>query len=518
LEIHVQAFNEDNFALALSHKKYTTSEAIKAKNQFKYLLQYLGPHGGLNAQTFVVEEEYVSKDYLQDYASYYAYCFENYPKFCKRIHFFNTSVTNEMLKKFILDKLDSPFNFNEHYLGFIVVKPIPTTVIGLTILRNSNVNSEVLSPNFWGIRSYTVHFFGRKLKIDSLAFQEQDSVVAACATTAIWSMLQGVAKDFNTTMKSPSQITKDADTLSSDGSRLFPNKGLSIGQICQAIHNSGLAPELKQPDTSGREFLSVSYIKRVLNAYSPLKIPIILVIDPDGKDEGLHAITVAGFQQGTPEAVNPKPKISWHADNINIIYAHDDQWGPFVQVTFNNEIDLRTKWVEKTPHLSTKVTNIIVPVYPKVRIAYEDIEAIVLGIDGILTQFFDSKIKHDLVWDLKIELSETIKSARREYVIDEQLKYKLLTEHKPKFIWVATCYIGNFKIFELTFDATDVNNGMVGLDMLCFLPKEPRNELIEFLELSKEEYESKRSKRSIAYYHFILNGMKAYKEAPVPHP
>ncbi|MBK8643805.1 MAG: hypothetical protein IPN15_16865 [Saprospiraceae bacterium] len=52
------------------------------------------------------------------------------------------------------------------------------------------------------------------------------------------------------------------------------------------------------------------------------------------------------------------------------------------------------------------MTNIVVPLYPKIRISYEDIEAIVLGLDAILTLFFDNKIVADLVWDIKIDFSE----------------------------------------------------------------------------------------------------------------
>jgi hypothetical protein len=99
-----------------------------------------------------------------------------------------------------------------------------------------------------GVRNYTIHLFGNVLTIESLAFQEQDTVLAACATTAIWTMLNKASVDFHTILKSPSQITKDADNLSFDGSRLFPNKGLNLLQICQAIYNSGLESEIKQPD------------------------------------------------------------------------------------------------------------------------------------------------------------------------------------------------------------------------------------------------------------------------------
>ena len=85
LPVNIEAFSSGSLANALSNK-YTKSEVIETKNHFKYFLEYLGEHG-LNAQSIIVEDEYINKDFLQDYAAYYAFCFEKYPKFCKRVHF-----------------------------------------------------------------------------------------------------------------------------------------------------------------------------------------------------------------------------------------------------------------------------------------------------------------------------------------------------------------------------------------------------------------------------------------------
>lgn len=129
-------------------------------------------------------------------------------------------------------------------------------------------------------------------------------------------MLNRASIDFHTILKTPSQITRDADNVSPDGSRLFPNKGLSVLQICRAIFNSGLVSEVKQsncrelaPDGKPAGIVvSNLYTKKILNAYSKIGIPIILVIRvPDGQQHGLHAITVSGYKQTPAEPVAPKP-------------------------------------------------------------------------------------------------------------------------------------------------------------------------------------------------------------------
>lgn len=512
--LQIVPYSDSSLASALANK-YTTSEIISSKNHFIYLKGYLSS-SDINAQTIVIEEDYVSKDFLHDYASYYVLCFEPYPKVCKRVHFFDNTFTEEEFNRIILGKESDNQDFWKHYLGFIVVKPIPITVIGYTVLKTYSCSENINDRNFWGVRDYRIHFYGSEIVIKSLAFQEQDSVLAACATTAIWSMLNKASIDFYTILKSPSQITKDADIVSPDGSRLFPNKGLDILQICKAILNSGLVSEVKQPDhlivdaDTGKNIdkvVSNNYLRKILSAHSPIGIPIILVIRvPNGERYGLHAITISGFKQKTPIAIPPQSEISWLSENIDKFYAHDDQWGPFTRIGFVNSIELETPWTmfdgSKRP---TYVSNIIVPVYPKIRISYEEIEVIVLGLDTILSLFFAHNTVADLVWDIKINFSEKIKSQIKDSNLEDKEKLIHLTKSLAKYLWVATCYVGENKVFEFTFDATDVNNGMLGKDFICYLTPDFKPILAEFLSANRDLLEPLLNHRAKSlYYSFLI--------------
>lgn len=514
--VQLLPYSDSNLADALANK-YTPPEVITSKNHFIYLKNYLGSPE-INANTIVVEDDYISKDFFIDYASYYARCFERYPKFCKRVHFFKSSFTTEEFQVVILSKESDHKEFWDEYIGFIVVKPIPVTVIGYSVLKTYSNNQEFDNRNFWGVRDYKVHFYGNEIEFPSLAFQEQDSVVAACATTAIWSMLNKASADYYTLLKSPSQITNDADNVSPDGSRLFPNKGLNILQICQAILNSGLVSEVKQQnfslvDETGQEITKVVsniYLKKILNAYSPIGIPIIVVINvPHNDSYSLHAITVSGYKQSGPGKVDPKLEISWLAENIEKIYAHDDQWGPFARIEFKNDAELLTPWTVFHPqNLATYTTNIVVPVFPKIRISYEDIEAIVLGLDTILTLFFDNKNVSDLVWDIKIDFSENHKSFIKQSSLEDEDKLTIITKSRPKYLWIASCYIGKFRILEFTFDATNVRSGMIGEDIISYLPNEIKTELKEHLNLNRVLHQKLfRHINSLKYYQFLIDKM-----------
>jgi hypothetical protein len=494
--VKVRPFSLENFAKALSNN-YTDEAIIKNKRHYQYFTSYLGEHG-LAAKTMVLEDKYVSKDFLHDYASYYAFCFEDYPKFCKRIHFFGQEFSKDQLQQCLLNTEES--DLWDSYLGFIVIKPIPITVIGYTVLKFYSNGDNPDLRKFWGHREYKVHFFGKELRIASLAFQEQDSVLAACATTAIWSMLNKASADFHTILKVPSEITKDADKLSNDGSRLFPNKGLDILQICQAINNSGLAPEVRlgsylTQDEEERDdlFIPNLHLKKIVNAYEFIGIPIILgikvpTLDESGSDTyGHHAIAVSGHKTCDSDDAQNKESL-WIANRINKLYVHDDQFGPFARVEFLGDVGIESPWTSvHRKNWATYVVSIIIPLYPKIRIPYEDIEVIVIGLNGILLRAFEYNLEGLLFWDIKLNYSEGFKKIVLGSDIEENKKLQLLEKSLPKYIWTATCYFSEKKFIEVTFDATDVGFGMLGKDVICYFDSEVQGHLRAYITEQKEE-------------------------------
>jgi hypothetical protein len=494
---------------------YTPSEYILKKWHYAYLKNYLGV-SGLNSKTILVEDNYVSKDYLDDFTHYYVSCHTDYSKFCSRIHFFEQSFSEQEFKELLLTDHDTN-SIWDSYLGFIVVKPIPSTVIGFTVLRTYSNSNSFDERNFWGTRKYKVHLFGKELSINSLAFQEQDSVLAACATTAIWSMLNKASLDFHTILKSPGLITKDAGEMASDGSRLFPNAGLNLLQICQAIYNSGLVSEIKQENyvlnatqnSPELKIVSNDYTKKIINAYSSIGIPIILVIHvPNGGQHGLHAITVSGFKKQSPSHIAPKQEISWLSSNIDKIYAHDDQWGPFARISFNNEFEIETPWSNsRGAYEPSYVSSIVVPLFPKIRISYETIESITLGLDLILTLFFNNSNVADLVWDIKLDFSENFKSFVKSSNLDNTCKLAFLEKGLPKYIWLATCYIGDNRIMDFSFDATNVKSAMLGLSVLSYINGDFNQQLSAYLQQYQSTLEPLMPYQSKPYYTFLINNL-----------
>jgi hypothetical protein len=496
-------FTEDNLASSLVNN-FTFLPEIKRKSHFAYLLQYLND---INAKTIVIEDKYISKDYLHDYTSYYSLCFEPYPKFCKRVHFFELDLSEEIFNSLIMGS-QFDIDYKGSYLGFVVVKPIPHTVVGFTVLKTYPDSSE---RTYWGIKNYAVNLFGLDLNVKSLAFQEQDTVVAACATAAIWTMLHGAVQNCNHTilLKSPSEITRDAGN-SSDGNRLFPNKGLEISQICESISKAGLVSEIKSENIDS---IRADHLRKFLNAYSATGIPLILVIRilKNEKLHGLHAITVCGFYKEKPAAIDVKDEMSFMSDRITKFYAHDDQFGPFARIKFDTTGNLITPWNEDDPiNNQVLIESIIVSVYPKIRISYEEIEVIVRAYDFILSNFFNEYVTSDLVWDIKLLLNRDFKKYLQALNTAEYPnKIDLLTENYPRYIWIASCHIGEERILDFTFDATGVNQAMLGLNIISHLDEDLNKYVIENLLENKtaaslDVFDSPSCEQ---YYDFLLEEM-----------
>jgi len=145
-----------------------------------YLFKYLSD---LKAKTYIIENEYVDKDYLIDYSNFYARSFNVKEKFTTRLHFFSAFLSKEDIKQVLIECDENILKkLNDNYLGFIVIKPISDSngnpIIGRTILKTYPLNDNNES-RFFVTGSHQVSFFGIPLKIDSLPFQTQDEAVGA---------------------------------------------------------------------------------------------------------------------------------------------------------------------------------------------------------------------------------------------------------------------------------------------------------------------------------------------------
>ena len=429
-----------------------------------YLKEYLKE---LGAQSMVIEHTYVDRDFLEDFASYYVRCLKSYERTCRRIHFFSQAFKQEDFEQLLAGETRSltEQSLQASYLGFIVLKPLPETVIGRTCLKPYEPEERRFYPV---VRTYEVHLYGLKLEIKSIAFQEQDTVTSACATSALWSVFQGTSKLYQHRVPSPVEITRLATRLSPPVSRVLPNtEGLSEWQMAQAIRAVALEPIAIG---AANPFVLKAYCYAYMKSHVPVLLTVVLNDWSSGKPElfGHHAVALTGFS--LPATTSPLPLRPYgmllSATRMDKLYAHDDGIGPFARMEFEKSC-LSTSWKGKDGKIgSVKAIpkGLLISVYHKIRISFLAIFNVVQDFDAFVqvcrkdTGCLGGKAR--LEWDIYLTtVNEVKESIRNCPVLDPTYKLSILYEHMPRFIWRATALLDGEPVIDLLFDATDIEQG-----------------------------------------------------------
>jgi hypothetical protein len=458
----VAPFSETAFYEHLTNK-YLHLDYIKSNLhrfvQAQYIAGYLDH---LDAKTIVVEQDYVDRDYMADYAAYYATCMERYGPHCRRLHFFSKDFSAEQLAKWIgAPAAPDDETLNKNYLGFVVVRPLPEAAIGRTVLKT--YQDAGVERHYPAIKTYEVNLFGIKLSVKSLAYQQQDTVIAACATVALWSGLHQAASLFHTPLLRPMEITRAANRVQTSN-RIMPSTGLRIDQMCAAIRRAGLEPlaELVNKNT---------LLMSMFHGYLSFGLPVIVLGYLAEADFGAHAVTVSGYSLSKTtvatreEALNEVVSIG---RRIEKVYLHDDNLGPFartvpipIQKTGIPEkatkapFGLQEQDVDGNAEMTLYPFAIVVPVYEKIRITYSEAHAwvgkfcVLLKLAGVAFT--------DIEWSIGLTTVQNYKTAIRSTYAHNADACDLLTESLPRFLWRAVAKKNDSEIIELLIDATGIS-------------------------------------------------------------
>lgn len=468
------------------------SAFLESKLHLIYFEEYFDT---LNAKTILIEEDYVDRDFLEDYAGYYVKCFVKYKRKCRRLHFFNIKFTDDDFQA-LLNGCPTTCDqqaLKESYLGFVVVKPLPQTIIGKTCLKTYDYDRE--RRHYSSTKPIVAHLFGIPLQVNTLPFQEQDSVVAACATSAIWSALHGNSYVLQHPIPSPVEITNKATSLLPLETRSLPNKGLTAAQMAYAIRSVGLEPFLV--DARDHQIL-----KETAYAYLRGGFPLILglnLIDISGSSGnpaqgfffGRHAVALTGYSLQKDHESPTTPAFSNNAilkaGRIDRIYVHDDQVGPFARMLFddisveyhiNNTLiqskSISCSWTGNDGVIgSVRAVSdmLLIPLYHKIRIPfgaiYDHIQYLNAFIN-ILCAENVLELDSNLEWDIYLI---TVSQYKEEVLASSYYgvyRPELLTSSLPRFIWKAISYRGNNPVIEILFDATDIEQASLLVSVVPF--------------------------------------------------
>jgi hypothetical protein len=456
----------------------------------KYVRELIATRGGNG--TVVSEEHHIDRDYIEDHSAFYSRTLYPYGNHCTRLHFFSLPAheLRESLNQIrsIASRDRSAYEQMckrlscEHYLGFCIIKPLAGCPVGKTILRTFSPQGKDFERHFPCVRTFHTHLLGAELTVTGLPFQQQDTGVAACATTAIWSAVHHFKGHEDIAFATPSQITMLASQSNLPFGRPMPSEGLSLGQMCQAIQTIGVSPYLWRVEDfrTARSFI----YSATMSGMAP-----ILVITAD---ESWHAVTVVGVKSvGTPlVGFNSVVDLS---ERIVAAYVHDDARGPYCR----GNLVAREKGGKQFPILRLgrhedspvdwEIKHIIVALHPKIRISFrvlydcaielsKEIQAIFSVLennDNTPKVFFETRItkSHQYVEDLLLEGVHP--------TIAERLSSDIAL---PRYLGVIKFSADGLDAFDVLLDTTGTENNLHTLAIISRTPRTPdARAIVDFL-------------------------------------
>ncbi len=353
---------------------------IYDKYHIDYLSDYFSDDENCAVLTMIVEQEYFSPTFFNDYKNFYSSIFTRHDRTCSRIHFLGCEFSNADLREFLNIGQNDSLSLSilqDKYLGFLVLRPLPEQIIGPTLLKlypKESKDGKYLRT-FHAAREYSVNLFGINIPVNSLIFTSQDKIVGACASYALWMAFHKTSELFKTQLPTPSEITRKAGKSTKTHHKTFPNKGLDAIQIGTAIESIGLEPEYRAPEKGvlqlyyhkiDRKFfnlaqrkrnyeaeaskfdannwltvLDIISVKAYIYAYSKAGIPVLLGIR--FSDSDLHLIAISGYKELS--AISPLPNDTAHSESLSLtsnritnFYCHDDNVGAFSRLSFCDDI------------------------------------------------------------------------------------------------------------------------------------------------------------------------------------
>ena len=473
-------------------------EQLKRKRQIRYLEHYLR---NLDAETVVIEKNYIDHDYLEDYASYYARCFTSYPRACVRLHFFSISLSDARVRKFIVTNSTSEFkDVIDSYLGFVILKPLSETVIGRTCLKpcvnvKCNRGNSITKIDYKALCEVEVSFFGQQLKVKCMPFMEQDKIISTCAICSLWSALYVSSNLFGHSVLSAARIAIKAKEHGASLRRAIPNRyGLLANEMAYVIRSIGLdvvAVDLKHMIDVWRKNSLVGNVYAYLNA----GIPVLLLgefIGSRGLPGSKHAFVVNGYKcKKTNWNVLPKERL-YASAVVDELIVNDDCIGPYasMKIPFDRKYILRPKsggmttnkllsfadisknrgWIRVSFDMVTnwrqkgekerdfRVLYLIIPIYDKIRVNYEEIWGMAYPFEGMVKRFMR---EIDMTWRIKLVKGGDFKNyIRKMSDICEEDRMDLLVKSLPKYMWEVAVLIDNVVNAMFYVDATDAGPGL----------------------------------------------------------
>lgn len=438
------------------------ADTLWPPTQMVYLGKYLKQ---LGCRTIVVESHYIDRDYISDVALFYSRSLRGYDNFCQRLHFFSESFDQKRWIDLVAHGMKSDDSsevrfLQAAYLGFSVMRPLPGSPVGRTVLPPLGPLSEGgKRREFGATRDYKVHLANFALRVKGLAFQQQDQGVSACATTALWSSIHRVAPMEGLAIPTPADITEAASRYLLVGGRPLPSEGLTVHQMCEAIRAADLAPLfVPSVDFATDRAQLFSYLRSGL-------APVIAIQSLQGGDG--HAVCAVGVKLGEVEPqTNPKLHFRDASTSLKGLYLHDDRLGPYAAADLYSwtvqsgdiKTALRIRWPDADIDVEhAVVSSFVVPVPNKLRLTVTRMRETGLRLADTAGQLYP-EFNGTVTLGTKYMKGTSYQMQASRFGLSDDGVYKLASGVAlSRYVGVIEIAASNGELFDVILDATETN-------------------------------------------------------------
>jgi len=277
-------------------------------------------------KSIVIEKRYRDTDHTKALSTFYSKSFRQVDTECVRLHFFASRIRQSDLNN--LEK------HHHSYLGFVVLRPFDQRRIGRTVLKRHYYDSDLEFSTCYG--AFEVNIGGSQHSLLGPAFIEQDTMVAACASSAIWMSTTTLSRRYDLPQCSTSEITEKASQYLI-GNRPMPSKGLLPQQMVHCLKEMGYDPVLLGAS-------EVDQAKHDIYTYIESEIPPILLCEL--LEGGNHTIVGVGHGYQLPIDNPALSEVDWPGESP-LHFARSSEWVPYFLVNDDQRgLYLRLRFIE----------------------------------------------------------------------------------------------------------------------------------------------------------------------------
>ncbi len=239
----------------------------------------------------LLEYQYTDKDYRSTFYNFYAKMGRLYRQHCVRLHFFDGEVR---LQDNPLDLLGPDDRLDNHYFGYIVLRPTITATLGRSLL-SPRIRVE---PSGNHIRSrHRVHLLGNTLSVWGFPSMAQHADISVCAHVACWAILRHYSEHHSQFREFlMHEITMLARPPDPGG--LTPSLGLNVFEAERIFQAAGCYPLLitREWDRDNDAWATDDSFFEQMFAYLDSGFPLFVAVGSGATDNQGHAVVLVGYE------------------------------------------------------------------------------------------------------------------------------------------------------------------------------------------------------------------------------